>query len=202
MSLPTPKGWGETETETEPEPEPEPESDGGENEPTFPQDMGQVELKSAIEKYQDWCAEHYDVLEVDLDGIPVEISTQMKRTAGKVAYRKGSDDIKHIRYAFKAYQNGGWQDMAETIRHELIHVHTIQNHKVGGHGRKFKRLVEPMDTTRHCESFATDEAKYVLYCSNCDDVVAHRYQKSKTVKNPEKYNSKCCGASLRVENNQ
>lgn len=218
MTFPTPKGFDpdqfrttepepdvnmpepepETETEPEPEPNPEPTDDG---EPTFPDDLTPHKLRLAIEEYQEWCNDHYDVLDVDLDGIPVEVSNKMKKTAGKVCHVKGSDRVKYIRYAFKAYKKWGWEQFAETIRHELIHVHTVQNYQKGGHGRLFKIMVEPMDTHRHCETFAEDDAKYILYCTDCDKDVAHRFKKSKTVKNPDKYRSKCCNAPLRVEHN-
>ncbi|QSG06375.1 SprT-like domain-containing protein [Halapricum desulfuricans] len=172
------------------------------SEPTFPDDMGKADLRAAITEYQEWCADHYDELEIDLDGIPVEVSTQMKRTAGKVAHVKHTGEIKYIRYAFKAYQKWGWKQFSETIRHELIHVHTVQNYRQGGHGYRFKALVEPLETTRHCESFAVEDAKYILYCSECDTDVAHRYKRSKTVTEPERYRSKCCNAPLRVETNR
>lgn len=197
MSFPTPKGFDKSQFKTEPKPEPETD----ESEPTFPDDMTQPELKEAIDVYQRWCNDHYDVLNVDLDGIPVEVSDKLLKTAGKVAHLPGSGKVKYIRYALKAYQNWGWEQFAETIRHELIHVHTVQNYQKGGHSRLFNMLVEPLETTRHCESFSKDEAKYVLFCTECDKDVAHRYRKSKTVKRPEKYKSKCCNASLRVETN-
>lgn len=203
MGFPTPKGFDKNQFKTqpdEPEPEPEPETKSS-GEPCFPDDMTRPELKRAIEEYHDWCNNHYDVLDVDLDGIPVEISDQMKRTAGKVCHVKGSDQVKYIRYAWKAYQKWGWKQFAETVRHELIHVHTVQNYHKGGHGRLFKTLVEPLETHRNCETFAEDEAKYILFCKECDKDVAYRHRKSKTVKRPGDYRSRCCNAPLRVEHN-
>lgn len=208
MTFPTPKGFdpsqfGTTESEPEPEPElePEPNPEPTDDELTFPNDMGRAELKTAIREYHDWCNDHYDPLDVDLEDIPVEVSMKMKRTAGKVAHIKGSDQVKYIRYAYKAYKKWGWDEFAKTIRHELIHVHTVQNYQKGGHGPLFKSMVEPLETHRHCELFAENEAKYVLHCSDCDEIVAHRHKRSKTVKHPEKYLSKCCNAPLRVETN-
>ena len=187
-------------TTTQPKAEPEPETDN--SEPTYPDDLTPHKLRLAIEEYQQWCADNYDVLDIDLDGIPVETSTKMKKTAGKVAAIKSSDEVKYIQYAYKAYQKWGWEQFASTIRHELIHVHTVQNYKRGGHGKLFKSLVEPMNTHRHCESFSTDEAKYHLFCTECDKLVAHKFRRSKTVKRPEEYQSRCCKAPLRVEKNR
>jgi SprT-like protein len=165
----------------------------------FGDEMSESDLKEAIEDYQNWCNNHYEDLEVDLSEIPVEISHKMKRTAGKVKFNKSTKRIKVIRYAFKAYQEWGWKKFAKTIRHELIHIHTLQNHDKGGHGALFKSLVDPLDTHRHCEKFATKDAKYLLSCKECGQEVAQRFRKSKTVKNPEKYRSNCCNEVLEVE---
>lgn len=184
----------------EPKPEPESKTDSNSDEPTFGDGMNETELKNAIVEYQFWVAENYP-LEIDLNGIPVETSNRMKKTAGKVSSIRGSGTVAYIRYAVKAYQKWGWDQFAETIRHELIHVHTIQNHRKGGHGRLFKKHVADLDTHRHCESFARDEAKYILTCSECDKVVAERFKKSKTVKQPHRYRSNCCGSALEVNAN-
>lgn len=188
--FPTPEGWGED------EPEPEPETRTGE--PTFGDDMTEAELTAAIREYQEWCSEYYPV-EIDLDGVTIDISRKLKRTAGFVRSKKGTGHVKMIRYAWKAYQKWGWEKFAETIRHELIHVHTVQNYQEGGHGRRFKRMVEPMDTTRHCESFAEDEAKYHIYCTGCGELTGRKFRECKTVNQPERYRTRCCKANLRVE---
>jgi SprT-like protein len=203
MKFPTPKDHNQTATTTEPAPEPETAGDDHSEEPTFGDDLGRGDLLAAIETYQEWVADSdkYPV-DVDLDGIPVEVSDKMKRTAGKVCHVKGSDRVKYIRYAYKAYQKWGWEKFAETIRHELIHVHTVQNYQKGGHGRLFKNLVRSMETHRHCETFAEEDAKYLLFCEDCDSITARRFRKSKTVKNPGRYRSKCCKAPLRVEQNR
>ena len=203
MNIPEPKSVLQSNPEpTETEIEIEIEVEDSPEEPTYPDDLTQHRLRLAIEEYQQWCADNYDVLNIDLDGIPVEISTKMKKTAGKVLAIQASDQVELIRYAYGAYKKWGWEQFAETVRHELIHVHTIQNYQKGGHGRLFKSLVEPMNTHRHCESFSTDEAKYHLFCTECDKLVAHKFRRSKTVKQPENYRSRCCNAPLRVENNR
>ena len=199
MNFPTPPGHG-TKTEPEPTVEEVPADPEPSDEPIYGDDLTQNQLRKAIEEYQFWVAENYP-LDLDLDGIPVEVSTKLKRTAGKVAHIRGSDQVKYVRYAWKAYQKWGWEKFTETIRHELIHVHTVQNHSRGGHGRLFKNKVRPLETHRNCESFAEDEAKYLLFCTDCDKKMAQRFRRSKTVKNPDKYRSKCCNAPLRVENN-
>ena len=199
MTFPTPEGWDEDDSD-------DIEAGGSESSndkpPEFGDSMTSNQLQSAIVEYQEWCNDHYDVLDVDLSGFPSEVSHKMKRTAGKVAHKKGIWEVTYVRYAYKAYQKWGWEKFAETIRHELIHVHTVQNLNEGGHGPSFKRMVEPMETHRHCEKFAEDEAKYLLYCSECGEQVGQRFKKSKTVKQPGRYNSKCCKADLKVERNR
>jgi predicted SprT family Zn-dependent metalloprotease len=171
--------------------------------PKFPESgMKSNQLRVAIIEYQKWCAKECDCLNIDLTDVPVEISHKMKRAAGKVSRKGGASEVNYIRYAKRAYDKWGWEQFSGTVRHELIHVHTIQNHGEGGHGHHFKALVDQMDTHRHCENFSEDIAKFHLFCSECGKKVADRHRKSKTVKQPEKYQSKCCKQPLRVEDNR
>lgn len=149
-----------------------------------------------IDEYQDKCAEKYDALDVDLNDIPVEMSGRMQRTAGKVRHKNG--DVKFIRYATKAYKNWNWQKFKKTIRHELIHVHQVQNFGHGGHGEEFKRLANSVDTHVHCESFA--KPKYLITCVDCG-TISSRYTKSKVVKYPERYRCGSCGGDLVSDTN-
>lgn len=168
---------------------------------TLPQnygdDMGKRQLKRAIECYQETVTENYHCLNVNLSSFRVEVSNKMKRTAGKVTFSKATWEVNCARYAYKAYKKWGWEKFAETIRHELIHVHTIQNYNIGGHGPRFRALVDDMDTTRHCESFT--DANYGINCSECGQELGTRLQRSKVVKYPHRYDSKCCDAPLESE---
>jgi predicted SprT family Zn-dependent metalloprotease len=153
--------------------------------------MNQSQLKDAIVEYQRKCAKKYDVLDIDVDAFPTEISNRMTKTAGKVAHKGG--EVSYVRYAYKAYEKWGWKKFAKTIRHELIHVHQVQNNKPSGHGYSFKKLVEPLDTHRHCEKFSTPN--YLVTCKGCGETTG-RQKKSKLVKYPHKYQCSRCGGDL------
>jgi len=189
--------------EPESESEPEPPLWGNEDddpEPEFDDNLSEIELKAAITQYSNWCVEnHADLLGVDLSEVAIEVSDKMKRAAGKVVHNKTTGEVT-TRYAYGAYQERGWEDFASTVRHELIHVWQIVRFGNADHGRTFKRKAENLGTSVHCEKFS--EYEYNLHCTNCDDLIGGRYKKSKIVKQPEKYNSKCCGANLRVEENK
>lgn len=177
-------------------------SDDGGDEPTFGDHMTHPSLKKAIIEYQKWVGENYPI-DIDLSDVDTEISNKMKRTAGKVASYTNQGKVTYIRYAFKAYQQWGWEKFAETIRHELIHVHTVQNHRKGGHGRLFKQKVDALETHRHCEKFANDEAKYFLNCNGCGETVDVRFRDCKmTDQNARGVRSNCCSAEIDVVRNK
>ena len=150
------------------------------------------QLKKAIRDYANQVADESDILDITLNGVSIELSTKMKRTAGKVAYKRGSKTVNYIRFAWKAYQKWGWDQFADTIRHELIHVHQVQNYGKGGHGGRFRLFAEKLDTHRHCQNFAEDEAKFKIRCDGCGKE-DYRYRRSKVVKHPHRYSCNCGG---------
>lgn len=158
--------------------------------PTFGDDMTKSQLKEAIREYSVWVIEHYD-LEISLAGVPIQVSSQMKRTAGKVINKRNDPDDHRIRYAYRAYQTWGWEGEFEaTIRHELVHVWELQQFGKAGHGARFKGKARELDAPRHCQKFS--DHKYEVFCTECEKIVAKRHKRSKTVKSPESYRSKCC----------
>lgn len=182
------------------DPEPEPEIDVP---PTFGDDLSVPELKQAIQEYAEWAVDHYEAFEeVDLSDVSIEISKKMKKAAGKAGAKKGlvKGELRGVRmrFAWKAYQKWGWsEDWTNVIRHELVHIWEYQVRGNGSHGPAFKRRAEKVDAPRHCPQFA--DYKYTFYCESCGKKVGGRYQRSKKVKNIDKYHSKCCNASVRVE---
>ncbi|NUC72572.1 SprT-like domain-containing protein [Haloterrigena sp. SYSU A558-1] len=154
-------------------------------------DLSPVELKRAIREY----AETVEI-DVPLEEVEIEISKQLKRTAGKAIRKNGQ--LK-MRFAWKAYQTWGWGDDFEAvIRHELIHIWEYETFGKGGHGRNFKRKARELDAPRHCKSFASDEAKWFLVCSNCGKKTP-RFRRSKVIENPHRYRTKCCNEQIEVE---
>jgi predicted SprT family Zn-dependent metalloprotease len=167
----------------------------GSDEPSFGDNMAPPKFRRACEEYADWAVKEYDTFDgVDLSDVPIEVSTAMKRTAGK-AIDKTGDFL--MRFAYAAYEKWGWEEFKSTIRHELIHIKQLQEKGSGDHGTGFEIMAEEVDCSKHCEVFS--DFKYGVFCSDCKDMVAGRFQMSKMVKKAEKYRSKCCDAECYSE---
>jgi len=166
--------------------------------PEFGDDMTQHQFRSACVDYAEWASENMDALEaVDLSDVTFEVSTKMKRAAGKVVKRNPSGNLV-LRVAVGAYDEWGWgDDIIETIEHELIHVWEHQVHGKAGHGAIFKRKADELDAPRHCPQFT--DYTFGLFCTDCGDMIGGKYRRCKTVNQPEKYRSPCCKAELRSE---
>jgi hypothetical protein len=154
------------------------------------------------------------VLDVRLDLVEWEVSTRARRRAAAVKRPRldnaavgepydwdaveGSDGrplpctVSLTWDAFDEFSRDEWQS---TLRHELVHVEQYQRFGTTGHGTRFKRRAEEMDTAVHCRTFA--EPKWTFYCESCDEVTAHRYRECKLVRQYERYRSNCCEAPLR-----
>lgn len=179
------------ETKPEPEPEPEPKADKD--------NLSRRELREAIREY----AETVD-LDVDLSKVGIEVSDRLTVTAGK-AINHLSSTPKHgrpytMRFAWKAYQSWGWEKFKSTIRHELIHIWQYERGS-RGHGSDFKREARRLGCSVHCEPFGEEDAAYLIYCEGCGELKNTRQRRSKLVKHPERYKTRCCKADLRVEAN-
>lgn len=136
-------------------------------------------------------------------GVPIdweqarEVITDMDADA--TAESDAIDDIRESQIvlswsAFDAFDREEWEG---TIRHELVHVWQHQQYGAADHGLTFKTTARKLDAPEECPKFAN--AKYHLLCEECGSHVADRYRRSKTVKQPKKYRSKCCSAPLEVE---
>lgn len=90
-----------------------------------------------------------------------------------------------------------YEEWAATLRHELIHVEQFQRFGTTDHGPTFKRRAEALDTPVRCRRFATP--KFVLRCTDCDEVAVRRYRDCKLVREHDRYRSSCCQAPLRCQ---
>ncbi|MBV0924683.1 transcription elongation protein SprT [Halomicroarcula limicola] len=98
------------------------------------------------------------------------------------------------REAFESFDRAEWE---ATLRHELVHVEQYQRDGTTDHGPAFRERAADLETEVHCPAFA--DAKYVLACDACGDLVARRYRECKLVRERERYRSDCCGAGLALE---
>ena len=126
-----------------------------------------------------------------------EVSTRAKRRAGAVKYRDG--DPEAVVLTWDHFANRGWAAVAATIRHELIHVHLLNEHGDASHGARFEEMAERLHTHVHCDRFV--EPNFWVVCTDCGARLA-RYRRSRLVANPDEYRCGDCGGTFRVERNE
>jgi SprT-like protein len=153
------------------------------------------ELLAVAKLYARDVVECYD-LSVDVRALEWEVSKRAKRRAGAVRHRDGEPQT--VSLTWKQFQNRGWSATAETVRHELIHVHLLNEDEDASHGERFRDWADRLHTTVHCERFA--EPDWWVVCEACGGQLA-RYRRSKLVEQPESYRCGDCGGRLFVEEN-
>lgn len=155
-------------------------------------DASPEEFLAVARVYAREVAANYD-LSVAVDDLDWEVSKRARRRAGAVRYRDG--DPETLSLTWKLFTSRGWGAAAETIRHELVHVHLLNEHDDPSHGERFEAWAERLQTPVTCELFA--EPNYWVVCRDCGSEMA-RYRKSKLVKQPERYRCSGCGGRLDV----
>ena len=154
------------------------------------------------------------VLDVRLDLVEWEVSTRARRRAAAVKRPRldGAsvgdpydwDDVRDsdgrplpctVSLTWDAFVEFSGEEWESTLRHELVHVEQYQRFGTTGHGKRFKRRAEALDTEVHCRTFA--EPKWTFFCDSCEEVTAHRYRECKLVRQYDQYRSNCCEAPLR-----
>ena len=156
-------------------------------------DCSQKELLAVSKVYSREVVRKYE-LSVEVSKLDWKISVNAKRRAGVVEYC--DDTPKAIKLTWEYFKTKGWEAIAETIRHELIHVHLINEGSDSGHGKKFKNLADILDTDIFCDNF-TNPAWWVI-CKDCGGRIP-RYRQSKLVKNPHNYECSECGGQFIIE---
>ncbi|MGM0604827.1 MAG: SprT-like domain-containing protein [Halobacteriota archaeon] len=156
----------------------------------------QQEFLAVVRIYARAVAEAHD-LSVSVSDLEWDVSKRAKRRAGAVKHRNG--EPLSVVLTWEQFERKGWRETAATIRHELLHVHLLNEANDPSHGPAFQRLADAVDTHVHCDRFA--EPKWWVRCGSCGLEIA-RYRRSKLVKRPDRYACGDCGGSLRVEPNE
>jgi len=156
-------------------------------------DCSQSEFLSAAKVYARRVAEEYD-LHVRVSDLSWEVSTRAKRRAGAVKRVGGKPAA--ISLTWEYFQQKGWKEVAATIRHELIHVHLINQYDDHSHGERFRRLADRLNTHVNCDRFC--DPKWWVICEDCGSRVP-RYRKSKLVKNPDKFQCGNCSGTFVIK---
>ena len=163
---------------------------------TIGPDCSREEFVATAKVYARAVVDRHD-LTVAVSDLDWKVSMRAKRRAGAVTYRDGEPQA--VVLTWEQFARKGWQATAATIRHELIHVHLLNEESDPGHGDPFRRLADRLDTHVNCERFA--EPKWWVVCGDCGAKLA-RYRRSKLVCEPERYQCGDCGGTFRVERNE
>ena len=158
-------------------------------------DCTHEEFLAAAKLYAREVVDRHD-LSVNVSDLEWDVSLRAKRRAGAVKWRDG--DPESVVLTWEHFAGQGWEAAAATIRHELAHVHLLEEADDPSHGEAFQRLADELDAPVHCDRFA--EPKWWVTCRDCGARLA-RYRRSKLVSQPGEYRCGDCGGEFRVERN-
>ena len=159
---------------------------------TLEPDCTHTEFLAVAKVYARAVVEAFD-LTVTVSALDWEVSMRAKRRAGAVRYRDG--EPRAVVLTWEQFEREGWPTMAGTIRHELVHVHLLNEGVGPGHGDEFRELAEKLEAPVHCDRFA--QPKWWILCRDCGARLA-RYRRSKLVSAPEQYRCGECGGAFVV----
>ncbi|WP_435073299.1 SprT-like domain-containing protein [Halorubrum sp. HHNYT27] len=160
---------------------------------TIEPDCSEEEFIAVSKVYAREIVKAYE-LSVNVSQLDWEVSRRAKRRAGQVKYTGTEATSVVLTWAY--FAELGWEAMASTIRHELIHIHLLNERGDSGHGDAFQKLAKQLDTTVNCELFV--EPNWWITCVDCG-LRLPRYRESKLVSSPEKYQCGKCSGDLVVE---
>lgn len=153
-------------------------------------DVSVPEFLAVAKVYARDVVEAYD-LAVTVSALEWEVSKRAKRRAGAVEYH--GEHPETVSLTWEYFQEHGWGATADVIRHELIHVHLLNEAGDASHGDAFREWATELRTSVTCERFA--DPNWWVVCESCGSEMA-RYRKSKLVKNPSEYRCGGCGGRL------
>jgi predicted SprT family Zn-dependent metalloprotease len=155
-------------------------------------DCTEAEFLAAVRVYARDVVARHD-LSVAVSALDWSVSTRAKRRAGAVLHRDG--EPQSVVLTWEQFAEAGWAAAAATVRHELVHVHRLNEAGDATHGAAFRRLADRLDAPFSCARFA--EPAYWVVCRDCDARLA-RYRRSKLVTEPDSYRCGDCGGRFRV----
>ncbi|WP_135820879.1 SprT-like domain-containing protein [Halostella litorea] len=136
-------------------------------------------------------------IDVDTDSVEWELSERAKRRAGVCLFDRQSESVT-IRLTWAAYEEYGWKEFTEVIRHELVHAWEFQHFGESTHGERFQAKAAELDVPRHCRSFS--DARLVLRCTDpACSWRADRHRASESVTDPEQRRCGACRGRYVVE---
>ena len=145
-------------------------------------------------------------LPVDLEPLTFVVSDRMTRASGR--YKTSG---KRVVISGRLMEKSTWDDVKNTIRHELVHAWQHQNlewprktrtgSKWTWHGPTFTQWEDKLDISVRADAPAEQEYNYEVHCPNCG-MIGGYMRKCKTlkqiIKNGRRYCQECESNDLSV----
>ena len=164
-----------------------------------------------VEKIKELCIEYCGKANVEFDG-RIVINNRLSRTLGRCKYIKDG----HLWFPVEIQISGQLLKTATdfsieaVIAHECAHYVTCaKTHKNHGHDDVFRFYCQKIGTDNNHHNYndlkftkKNEEIyKYTIYCSCCGKFIGGRSRACKTTNQPQYYESYCCGAPIKVQQN-
>jgi len=111
----------------------------------------------------------------------VEFTDSFTKRAG--AYYS---DKKQIRLSIHYLNEYSWDEVTDTIKHEVAHAAAHQIHNHVGHGKPFKLWASKLDAPRHCKKIKSTD-RYAYRCPTCGT----EWRRKRQTDLDERYCSQC-----------
>jgi len=148
-------------------------------------------LLRRVREYHDEVVKETNIIDPNRMEVEYKLSNRMTRTYGatELVYWRGRQMRCRVTLSVPCYLEAGWEMMAETIRHELIHVWQHQKFGINlpdYHGETFQSKMELMDVKdiyggvekpkkrRKVKAGRRLEPRYRLDCPNCGVVLTRK----------------------------
>ena len=137
--------------------------------------------------------------------IPVEINNRIKKTLGRVTYRRQNGRYEPIKIEFSSelIKSGNKELIIDTIKHEMAHYFVLKdtgerhNHDSYWKNWAIRLGCRPSASIRVYDN-REENYKYKVVCSHCNKTIGLYKRASKVIKNPWRYRSSCCNAKVDV----
>lgn len=143
--------------------------------------------------------------------VPVTVNGRLTRTLGRVMVTvtrsTGYVEANSIEFSRQLLETTSEKSIISVIKHEFAHYYLAETtHENHGHGPLFKQVChsigcdnDGISTT--VERIVAVNSKYDVFCSCCGEKVGEFSRACKTTQNPTLYSTKCCGATLIIQQN-